>query len=144
MQYFYTPTMGTEWIKPQNQKQAWCHEGSMKRDETGEVKIWQIRKAFVCSAKKLKFYPPSYGELLKDFKKKRMTLSNFYFRKITLEAVWRTGRRKIRLDATWSSGERCCILSRNGEWFNWSEGMEERARIPSALWKQSLHINRHC
>lgn len=67
----------------------------MKRNEIGEVKVDQIRKAFICWALKLKFIHLP----IESYSRGKNDVIKFYIRKITFKVAHRAVRRKGRLDA---------------------------------------------
>ena len=69
--------MGTIWANAHDHKQAWCDVVRQKgqgRDEIREANIRQIKKAFVCCSRRIKFYPAGYRKVFRNFKGKRSSV----------------------------------------------------------------------
>lgn len=86
----------------------------MKRDEIREAKLGQFRKAFVFGLRSSISIHLAIRSYLWILRGREWHYQFFFFRKITLEAVWEAVKWKIRLDTVWSGKDHCCIWTRNG------------------------------
>ena len=64
------------------------------RDEIREANVGQIRKAFVCCSRRIKFYPAGYRKVFKNFKGKRSSVQ--FSHSVVSNSLWPHGLQHTR------------------------------------------------